>query len=102
MRFADDIVFAVFLYQRWVYKVDMRRVNEFGHRGEGEGDEGDEAAGSAAWPTPHTKPPAATVTRKTAAVTAKGVTAKEGAPAAAPAADKKKAVTKAKKSKKTQ
>ena len=33
---AQDIVFAVFLYQRWVYKVDMSRVNEFGHRGEGE------------------------------------------------------------------
>ena len=36
--FRDDIVFAVFLYQRWVYRVDMSRVNEFGHRGEGEGE----------------------------------------------------------------
>lgn len=35
--FRDDIVFAVFLYQRYVYKVDMKRVNEFGHRGENEG-----------------------------------------------------------------
>jgi len=33
--FRDDLVFVVFLYQRWVYRVDMSRVNEFGHRGEG-------------------------------------------------------------------
>jgi len=32
--FRDDIVFAVFLYQRWIYKVDHSRVNEFGQRGE--------------------------------------------------------------------
>ena len=31
--FRDDIVFAVFLYQRYVYRVDMSRVNEYGHRG---------------------------------------------------------------------
>uniref|UniRef100_A0A7S0J5X7 Cleft lip and palate transmembrane protein 1 n=1 Tax=Calcidiscus leptoporus TaxID=127549 RepID=A0A7S0J5X7_9EUKA len=31
--FRDDIVFAVFLYQRWIYKVDRSRVNEFGQRG---------------------------------------------------------------------
>ena len=42
----DDIVFVVFLYQRWVYRVDMSRVNEFGHRGDGEPAE-DDAAGSA-------------------------------------------------------
>ena len=34
--FRDDIVFAVFLYQRYVYRVDMSRVNEYGHRGEEE------------------------------------------------------------------
>ena len=45
--FRDDIVFVVFLYQRWVYRVDMSRVNEFGHRGDGEPAE-DDAAGSAA------------------------------------------------------
>ena len=39
--FRDDIVFMIFLYQRWVYKVDHSRVNEFGQRGEGgEGGEG--------------------------------------------------------------
>jgi hypothetical protein len=32
--FRDDIVFAVFLYQRWAYKVDHTRVNEFGQRGD--------------------------------------------------------------------
>ena len=33
--FRDDLVFFVILYQRWVYRVDMKRVNEFGHRGDG-------------------------------------------------------------------
>jgi len=33
--FRDDIVFIIFLYQRWVYKVDRSRVNEFGQRGDG-------------------------------------------------------------------
>lgn len=28
--FRDDLVFAIFLYQRWAYRVDMTRVNEFG------------------------------------------------------------------------
>ncbi|GAB0497862.1 hypothetical protein MMPV_009199 [Pyropia vietnamensis] len=28
--FRDDLVFAIFLYQRWAYRVDMSRVNEFG------------------------------------------------------------------------
>uniref|UniRef100_A0A646QJ20 Cleft lip and palate transmembrane protein 1 n=1 Tax=Hemiscolopendra marginata TaxID=943146 RepID=A0A646QJ20_9MYRI len=28
--FRDDIVFFIFLYQRWVYQVDPKRVNEFG------------------------------------------------------------------------
>ena len=51
--FRDDIVFAVFLYQRWVYRVDMSRLNEFGHRGEEATDEGvadaaDAAAGAVA------------------------------------------------------
>ncbi|KAL4715500.1 hypothetical protein ACJJTC_009126 [Scirpophaga incertulas] len=29
-----DIVFFIFLYQRWIYKVDHKRVNEFGFSGE--------------------------------------------------------------------
>nr|CAG4645411.1 EOG090X032C [Lynceus sp. MCZ IZ 141354] len=28
--FRDDIVFFIFLYQRWIYRVDPHRVNEFG------------------------------------------------------------------------
>ncbi|EME28751.1 CLPTM1-like membrane protein cnrB [Galdieria sulphuraria] len=28
--FRDDIVFLIFLYQRWIYPVDKSRVNEFG------------------------------------------------------------------------
>lgn len=27
----DDIVFFIFLYQRWIYKIDPTRVNEFGY-----------------------------------------------------------------------
>ena len=44
--FRDDIVFGVFLWQRWVYRVDMSRTNEFGHRGDG--GEADAAADAAA------------------------------------------------------
>lgn len=29
-----DIVFFIFLYQRWQYKVDKKRVNEFGFSAE--------------------------------------------------------------------
>lgn len=29
-----DIVFFIFLYQRYIYKVDHKRVNEFGFSGE--------------------------------------------------------------------
>ncbi|KAF6207530.1 hypothetical protein GE061_015976 [Apolygus lucorum] len=32
--FRDDIVFFIFLYQRWIYKIDPTRVNEFGFSGE--------------------------------------------------------------------
>ncbi|VDM64299.1 unnamed protein product, partial [Angiostrongylus costaricensis] len=28
--FRDDIIFLVYLYQRWIYRVDPKRVNEFG------------------------------------------------------------------------
>ncbi len=29
-----DIVFFIYLYQRWIYRVDLKRVNEFGTSGE--------------------------------------------------------------------
>ncbi|XP_012271251.1 cleft lip and palate transmembrane protein 1 homolog [Orussus abietinus] len=41
--FRDDIVFFIFLYQRWIYKTDPKRVNEFGFSAEMEA----ESSGSA-------------------------------------------------------
>lgn len=35
-----DVIFLIYLYQRWAYPVDKKRVNEFGFGGEDE----DEAA----------------------------------------------------------
>lgn len=32
--FRDDIVFLIYVYQRWIYRVDKTRVNEFGYVGE--------------------------------------------------------------------
>eukprot|EP01114_Cavostelium_apophysatum_P019265 TRINITY_DN6158_c0_g1_i3.p1 TRINITY_DN6158_c0_g1~~TRINITY_DN6158_c0_g1_i3.p1 ORF type:complete len:586 (+),score=148.64 TRINITY_DN6158_c0_g1_i3:36-1760(+) len=32
--FRDDIIFLIYLYQRWIYRVDYSRVNEFGQGGE--------------------------------------------------------------------
>ncbi|KAG0485139.1 hypothetical protein HPP92_009218 [Vanilla planifolia] len=32
--FRDDVVFLIYLYQRWIYPVDRTRVNEFGFGGE--------------------------------------------------------------------
>ncbi|KAF3504121.1 hypothetical protein F2Q69_00045224 [Brassica cretica] len=32
--FRDDVIFLIYLYQRWVYPVDKTRVNEFGFGGE--------------------------------------------------------------------
>lgn len=50
--FRDDVIFFVYLYQRWAYRVDYTRVNEFGQDGEAElkavedkkKDEGEEVA----------------------------------------------------------
>ncbi|EFC37561.1 cleft lip and palate transmembrane family protein [Naegleria gruberi] len=30
----DDVIFFIYLYQRWIYPVDLKRVNEFGQGGE--------------------------------------------------------------------
>jgi hypothetical protein len=30
----DDLVFLIYLYQRYIYRVDMTRVNEFGFSGQ--------------------------------------------------------------------
>uniref|UniRef100_A0A915IZ06 Methyltransferase-like protein 22 n=1 Tax=Romanomermis culicivorax TaxID=13658 RepID=A0A915IZ06_ROMCU len=32
--FRDDIIFLIYLYQRWIYRVDPKRMNEFGVSGE--------------------------------------------------------------------
>ena len=40
--FRDDLVFLGFLYQRWIYRVDKSRVNEFGFSGESEESKGKE------------------------------------------------------------
>ncbi|KAI0053593.1 cleft lip and palate associated transmembrane protein [Auriscalpium vulgare] len=28
--FRDDVVFLIFLYQRWIYRIDPKRINEYG------------------------------------------------------------------------
>jgi len=33
---VSDVIFLIYLYQRWVYPVDKTRVNEFGFGGEDE------------------------------------------------------------------
>ncbi|KAH6590506.1 hypothetical protein BASA50_006750 [Batrachochytrium salamandrivorans] len=38
----DDVVFVVYLYQRWIYPEDKRRRNEFGQVGEAINDENDD------------------------------------------------------------
>ncbi|XP_052195403.1 uncharacterized protein LOC127803317 [Diospyros lotus] len=32
--FRDDVIFLIYVYQRWIYPVDRKRVNEFGFAGE--------------------------------------------------------------------
>jgi len=54
--FRDDIIFLIFLYQRWVYRVDYSRVNEFGQGGDDDEAETD---------TPTTVPPTAAATTPT-------------------------------------
>lgn len=80
--FRDDIIFFVFLYQRWQYRVDLKRVNEFGFSGEMEQEHATKkvagatpngaiegpAAAAGTEAAPATAPAAAApVTRKTAA-----------------------------------
>ncbi|KAL7625117.1 hypothetical protein AAE478_004331 [Parahypoxylon ruwenzoriense] len=37
--FRDDIIFFIYLYQRWAYRVDYTRVNEFGQGGDEDSEE---------------------------------------------------------------
>ncbi|KAK9291555.1 hypothetical protein L1049_019503 [Liquidambar formosana] len=32
--FRDDVIFLIYVYQRWIYPVDRKRVNEYGFGGE--------------------------------------------------------------------
>merc|ERR1712176_1407188 len=32
--FRDDIIFFIYLYQKWIYPTDMKRTNEFGLTGD--------------------------------------------------------------------
>lgn len=51
----DDVIFFVWLYQGWKYKVDYNRVNEFGQGGESDAEDEEPAAAPApatADPTP--------------------------------------------------
>ena len=40
----DDVIFFIYLYQSYIYKVDMKRVNEFGQGGEDGGEEKEDKA----------------------------------------------------------
>jgi len=46
----DDVIFFIYLYQRWAYKVDYTRVNEFGQGGEDEEPPAEAKAGSKSLP----------------------------------------------------
>lgn len=37
--FRDDVIFFIWLYQGWKYKVDYKRVNEFGQGGDSDEEE---------------------------------------------------------------
>eukprot|EP00249_Psilotum_nudum_P023304 c28823_g1_i1 orf=423-2327(-) len=41
--FRDDVIFLIYLYQRWIYPVDKSRVNEFGFGGEENKDESEQS-----------------------------------------------------------
>ncbi|CAB4309012.1 unnamed protein product [Prunus armeniaca] len=34
--FRDDVIFLIYVYQKWIYPVDKKRVNEFGFSGDDE------------------------------------------------------------------
>ena len=34
VHYLADVVFFIYLYQRWIYRIDLKRVNEFGYTGE--------------------------------------------------------------------
>ncbi|ESO06447.1 hypothetical protein HELRODRAFT_64937 [Helobdella robusta] len=50
--FRDDIIFCIYLYQRWIYRVDPKRINEFGTSAEMMEDETLQTPAITASPTP--------------------------------------------------
>lgn len=73
-----DVVFFVYLYQRWIYRVDPNRVNEFGTSGvdlskknTAEGDAAAPPIDAATTPSIEATPPAAIAAAATAAITDK-------------------------------
>jgi len=47
--FRDDLVFLIYLYQRWIYRVDKKRTNEFGCVSAWQGSGAPGQQGSRAW-----------------------------------------------------
>jgi hypothetical protein len=64
--FRDDIIFFIYIYQRWAYKIDYTRVNEFGQGGDDDAEEEKKKEGKAL-------PPAVTSEKTDAAAKATGV-----------------------------
>jgi hypothetical protein len=77
----DDVIFFVYLYQRWAYKIDYTRINEFGQGGDEPTAEEKKAEGTAALPAPEVKAEAGPASAAAAAA----------ASGAAPVADASKA-----------
>jgi hypothetical protein len=48
----DDVIFFVWLYQGWKYKVDYKRVNEFGQGGDSDEEEDEKKNKKEEEPTP--------------------------------------------------
>ena len=82
--FRDDVVFAVYLYQRWIYRVDATRANEFGFVAAEAEAVGGEGAAAAALPAAAGTAEATTTTTTTstaaaaAAPSASGVRKRRG------------------------
>ena len=55
----DDLIFLIYLYQRWAYRVDKKRVNEYGLVAK---DADDDDATPASTSTDANAPPASTST----------------------------------------
>ncbi|KAI5124961.1 hypothetical protein M0805_007387 [Coniferiporia weirii] len=53
--FRDDLVFLIFLYQRWIYRVDPKRINEYGQVMVGEANSTESKDGVATLETKKTK-----------------------------------------------